>query len=399
MSKDAALFPIHFFDCGIFCEKCVHLRNFRIFSQEKYDKNYGKSEIPPGKPLYCKCDVCGTPVIYATGEFAELQEDPKNGFSKIWGNGSPETGDHIFHPEHGVCTVDGVDRLYGSSPYVTLKNQNDEKIKIQIENPPEESENNLGELYRLLPQDAENARIGDSVYHTKTGLAGKVIGLEFNGMQSVIVKFEDGKIVRCHCEDNVYYLPDDIIRRNAVWRCRDLKFFHNLEISSHSKILNVTCLAPDFKSVRKLNRIISSIPQIRCFIIHVDVRRSRIDSNEIHKELIKNCIYICCCNIQVEDQDIYISGFYSNREIPKNIYRILSKYPVKKITLDIKMRTDMKTIRTINEDSHFIKINKIGKEIHIDGWVGSEKEKRKAKFTAFFCSPSFRIANHLWVIS
>jgi len=393
VSTDASLFPIHFFDCEIFCEICAQLKKFKVFSQKKFDKHYGKSEIPPNKPLFCRCGKCGSTVIYATGEFAELQEEPKTGFSKIWGKGNPETGEQVFHPEHGVCIVDGVDRIYDSL-CITLKNQNDEKIKINIEKSLGE---NSGELYRLFPQDAENARIGDLIYHTETKLAGKVIGLQFNGRQTIIVKFEDEKIAKYPCDDT-YYLTDAVLEQNAIWWCRDLFFLPNLHISSSSKILSVNCIAPNFKSISELDKIISSIPQVRCVILHITVEKLDINLDDVYKKLIKNYIHICDCHIETENQEIYISGFYSNRDVPANIYRILSKYPLKKIILDIKMRTDMKTIKTINESDHFIKISRMGKKVHIDGWVRSEKEKRKAKLKAFFCSFSFRIENHLWVI-
>jgi len=394
VSTDASLFPIHFFDCEIFCEICAQLKKFKVFSQEKYDKNYGKSEIPPNKPLFCRCGKCSSTVIYATGEFAELQENPKADFSKIWELGNPEIGEQVFHPEHGVCTVDGMDRVYDSL-CITLKNQNDEKIKIQVEKP---FAGNSNEFYRLFPQDAENARIGDLIYHTETKLAGKVIGLQFNGRQTIIVEFENEKIAKYHCDDS-YYLTDAVLEKNAAWWCRDLFFLPNLHISSNSKILSINCIAPNYKAICELNKIISSIPQVRCIIAHITVEKLDINLDDVYRKLIRNYIHICDCHIEAENQEIYISGFYSNRDIPANVYRILSKYPLKKIILDIKMRTDMKTIKTINESDHFIKISRMGKKVHIDGWVRSEKEKRKAKLKAFFCSFTFRIENHLWVIS
>jgi hypothetical protein len=62
------------------------------------------------------------------------------------------------------------------------------------------------------------------------------------------------------------------------------------------------------------------------------------------------------------------------------------------------MRPDMKHIKTINEDHRFIKITKIEKDYHIDGWVKTEKEKRKEKLRAFRHTLSFKIQNHLQII-
>ncbi|MDR1830154.1 MAG: hypothetical protein LBQ76_05210 [Candidatus Fibromonas sp.] len=398
MSTEASLFPIHFFDSEIFCQKCAHIRKFKVFSQEKYDKTYGKSEIPPNKPLFCKCEECNDTVIYATNEFLELQEEPTLGLCKIWGMANLETGDMVFHPEYKLCAVDSMNRISGSLPQITLINQKKEKIEIQLESQPV-VEQNANVFYRLFPQNSQNARIGDQIYHTNTERIGKVIGLEFNGGQNIIIKYENGDIEKYHCEKLFYYLTDEVLELNAKWRCRDLPYSQNLQIYSRSKVLYVNCLAPNFNVVSELNKIISSIPQTRCFIMRIILEISNISSTEIYKELIRNGIYICRCNVELKNQDVFITGFYSVRDTPKNIYRALQKFPVKKIDLDIRMHSEIKTIKTINESDCFIKISRIGKNVHIDGWVKSEKEKKKAKLKAFFCSFSLRIENHLWVIS
>jgi hypothetical protein len=397
VSTDASLFPIYFFDCDIFCEKCAKIQKFRIFSQEKYDKNYSKHEIPPNRPLFCKCEECENSIIYATDEFAELYEDPTFGLCKIWGMGNLETGDQVFYPGKGSYSVDGIDRVYGSLPHIILKNQKGEKTEIEVEAPLDE--NGSGELYRLFPQDAENARIGDKIYNTKTKTVGEVIGLEFNGGQTLIVKSKDGKIAKCHCENNVNYLTDEILELNAKWRCRDLKFFPKLNLSSKSKVLSVNCVVPNFKSVCELDKIISSIPQVRCFLKHISVEKARVNSNDIYKELIKNCIYICCCYVKYENQEVNITGFHFTKDIQKKIHRALAKFPIKRIYFDIKMRPDLKIVKTINLSNCFIRISKMGKEVHIDGWVRNEKLKKRAKLYAFLRCFSFRIENHLLIMN
>jgi hypothetical protein len=395
VSKDASLFPIHFFNSEIFCEKCAQLRKFKIFSQEKYDKNYGKNEIPPNKPLYCKCDECEDTVIYATNEFAELQEDPALGFCKIWGMGNLEAGDNVFHPENGICSVDGVNRMHGSLPQIVLKKQGGEKIEVPA---VEGSENNYAELYRLFPQDAENARIGDRIYNTETKEIGRVIGLEFNGGQKIVIEFENKEIAKCLCDSSENYLTDDFLEQNAIWRCKDLDFSQNMQISSNSKVLSVSSKVSNLNSICELDKIISSIPQVRCFIMHFVVVKSDISSSDIYKELVRNYVCICCCQIEFKNQEIHIAGFYYAKDTQKKIYRVLSKFPIKKVILDIKMRSDIKIIKTINESERFIRISKIGRKVHIDGWVATEKEKNSAKFKTFFSTFSFKIENHLWVI-
>jgi len=395
LSKDASLFPIHFFETEIFCEQCAELRKFKVFSQEKYDKNYGKNEIPPNKPLYCKCNECGGTVIYATNEFAELQEDAAYGFCKIWGMGNLEAGDNVFHPEIGICNVDGVNRMHGSVPKIVLKKQDGEKIEVPA---VEGSENNTAEFYRLVPQDASNARIGDSIYNTETKSIGKVIGLEFSDEQRIIVEFEDKEIAKCPCNNSENYLTDTFLEENAKWRCRDLEFFQNMQISSSSKVLSVSCKVLNLNSICELDKIISSIPQIRCFIMHFVVAKLDLNSNDIYKELVRNCIFLCCCRVEFKNQEIQIAGFYYAKDTQKKIYRILSKYPIKKVILDIKMRSDIKVIKTINESERFIRISKIGKVVHIDGWVPTEKEKETVKLKTFFSTFSFNIENHLLVV-
>jgi len=395
LSKDASLFPIHFFNSEIFCEKCAQLRKFKIFSQEKYDKNYGKNEIPPNKPLFCKCDECEETVIYATNEFAELQEYATFGFCKIWGAGSLEPGDNVYHPELGVCFVDGVNRMHGSLPQIVLKKTGGEKVEVPA---AEGSENKSAELYRLIPRDAENARVGDRVYNTETKTTGKVIGLEFSDEQRIVIEFENKEIEKCSCNNSDNYLTDDFLENNAKWRCKDLDFSLSLQILSNSKVLSVSCKVQNLNSIRDLDKIISSIPQVRCFITHFVVAKSDISSNDIYKELVRNCIYLCCCLVEFKNQEIHIAGFYHAKDTQKKIYRILSKFPIKKVILDIKMRSDIKIIKTINESERFIRISKIGKIIHIDGWVPTEKEKNSAKMKTFFSTFSFNIENHLLVL-
>jgi len=396
VSTDASLFPLHFFDCEIFCEKCKHIRKFKIFSQEKYDKNYGKSEIPPNKPLFCKCAVCDSQVIYATNEFAELQDEPAPELCKIWGMGNLEAGDLVFHPKEMLCVVESINKIAGSLPQITLRNQNKETIETLFE---EFTEGEQNSFYRLFPQSAENSRIGDRIYHTETERVGTVIGLEFNGGQAIVIQFETGSIEKCHCEKNAYYLTDDILELNARWRCRDLPYSQNLKINSHSKILSVNCLLPNFSAICELEKVISSIPQARCFIMHVFLKKFDINPNLIYSELLRKCIYLCCCNVEIKNQEAYITGFYNARNVSKSIHNALQKIPIKKIHLDIRMRADIKTIKTINENDRFIKISKMGKEVHIDGWVKSEKEKKKAKLRAFLHSFKFKIENHLRVIN
>jgi hypothetical protein len=395
VSKDASLFPIHFFNSEIFCENCTKLTKFKIFSQEKYDKNYGKNEIPPNKPLYCKCDECENTVIYATNEFAELQEEATFGFCKIWGMGNLEAGDNVFHPEEGICSVDGVNRIHGSLPQIVLKKQSGEKIEVPA---VEGSENNSAELYRLIPQDAENARIGDRIYNTETKGIGRVIGLEFNEEQKIVIEFENKEFTKCPCKNCENYLTDNFLEENAKWRCKDLDFFPNMQISSSSKVLSIGCRVSNLNSICELDKIISSIPQVRCFIMHFVVAKSDMNSNDIYRELVKNCIYLCCCQIEFKNQEILIAGFYYAKDTQKKIYRVLSKFPIKKVILDIKMRSDIKVIKTINESERFIRISKIGKIVHIDGWVATEKEKNSAKLKTFFSTFSFKIENHLLVL-
>jgi len=113
---------------------------------------------------------------------------------------------------------------------------------------------------------------------------------------------------------------------------------------------------------------------------------------------VRNCIFLCCCRVEFKNQEIQIAGFYYAKDTQKKIYRILSKYPIKKVILDIKMRSDIKVIKTINESERFIRISKIGKVVHIDGWVPTEKEKEAVKLKTFFSTFSFNIENHLLVI-
>ncbi|MDR2593422.1 MAG: hypothetical protein LBC87_01445 [Fibromonadaceae bacterium] len=395
MSKDASLFPIHFFNSEIFCEECAQLRKFKIFSQEKYDKNYGKSEIPPNKPLFCKCDECENTVIYATNEFAELQEEPTFGFCKIWGMGNLETGDNVFHPEIGICNVDGINRVHDALPQIVLKQQNGEKIEVPA---VEGTENKSTEFYRLFPQDAENARIGDRIYNTETKIIGKVIGLEFGEEQKIVIEFENKEIEKCPCKSSESYLTDDFLEHNAKWRCKDFDFSLSMQITSSSKVLSVSCRVSNLSSICELEKIISSIPQIRCFIMHFVVAKSEMSSSDIYKELVKNCIYLCCCLVEFKNQEIHIAGFYYAKDTQQKIYRVLSKFPIKKVILDIKMRSDIKVIRTINESERFIRISKIGKIVHIDGWVATEKEKDSVKWRTFFSTFSFNIENHLLVL-
>jgi len=396
VSTDASLFPLHFWDSEIFCEKCEQIRKFKIFSQEKYDKNYSKSEIPLNTPLFCKCTHCENTMICATNEFAELKEDPTFGLCKIWGMGILEAGDWVYHPKEKLCVVDGVNRISGSLPQIVLKNKKNKKMEIQLESLPS-GDHNI--FYRLLPQDAPQALIGDNVYHTETKQIGIVAGLKFNGGQTIIIKLEDGTIERCHCEKESHYLTDEFVEKNVKWRCKDLSYSHNLQINSHSKVLYVNCLLPNFNAVCELEKIIYSIPQARCFIMHVIMEETDLRSEDLYKELLRKDIYICCNRIEFKNSEAYIAGFCKDRDTPQKIHKALQKFPIKKINLDIKMRPDIKNIKTINENDKFIKISKIGKKVHIDGWVKSEKEKKKANLKAFFSCFNFNIENHIWVIN
>ena len=400
MSTDASLFPIHFFDCNIFCTRCVQVKKFKIFSQEKYDKNYDKNRIPPHKPLFCKCEDCGGTVIYATNEFSELQEEPTLELCKIWGKGSLGAGDRVFHPTEKLCMIENVNRIYGTTmPQITLRKHNNEKIDVQVDFKEIFNESSTDVFYRLFPQNGESARIGEKIYHTEMDRTGDVIGLEFNEGQKIIVKFDNGDIEKCICKSSAKYLTDKLLVLNAQWRCRDFPYLRNLRIYSRAKVLNISCSLQNFNSINELDKIISSVPQARCSIMHVVVEKSALNSNDIYKELLKNNIHICCCHVEHRNQEVYITGFYSAKDTPKNIHRALSKFSIKKINLDIKIRPSIKIIKTINEDNRFVRISKMEKKYHIDGWVKSEKEKRKAILKAFFYSFSFRIENHLLVIT
>jgi hypothetical protein len=398
VSTDASLFPIYFFDCELFCEKCAQLKKFKIFSQKKYDKNYGKSEIPPNIPLFCKCVICGSTVMYATNEFAELQEEPTLGLCKIWGMSDLTAGDMVFHPTEKLCTVESINRIFGSLPQITLVNENKEKVEVQLDaQKPEEENTNV--FYRLFPQNFEDVRVGDQIYNTETKLTGIVVGLKFNGGEIIIIKFENGAIEKAIYKKKFHYLTDNILELNAKWRCRDLSFSQNLQIRSIAKVLHVNCIVSNFNSVCELDKIISSIPQVRCSIMHVILDKADIDPNYIYKELLNKCVCICNCNIELKSQEAYITGFYHTKDTMKNIYRTLRKFPIKKINIGLSMRSDMKIIKTINANNYFIRISKMGKDVHIDGWVRSEKEKKRAKWLAFFYSLSFKIENHLWIIN
>ncbi|MDR2580810.1 MAG: hypothetical protein LBC85_07440 [Fibromonadaceae bacterium] len=401
MSTDASLFPVPFFECNIFCEKCLEVKKFKVFSQETYNKVYNKNEIPPNKPLFCKCEECSNTVIYATNEFAELQENANLGLCKIWGTGNLEAGDFVFLENENLCIVESVNRVRDSLPQATLRNRNKEKIEIEIDF--RETDESSNKLYRLIPQDALNARIGDLIYHTEEKLSGEVTGLEFNGGQRLVVKFENNDIVKINVENDIHYLTDNTLEQNAMWRCKNLPYFQNVQVNSNSKILTINCTLPNLKAIYELEEIVSTIPQARCFIMHIAMENSKINSNDIYKELVKNCLYICNCRVEYKNQSVFITGFYSDANIPENIHKILLKFPIKKINLSLKKRSDIKNCKTINTSDAFIRISKIGNETHIDGWVKNEKEKSKAKWKAikstFFSSFSFKVEDHLLIIS
>ena len=396
MSTDASLFSLHFWDAEIFCENCQLIRKFKIFSQEKYDKHYGKRDIPPHKPLYCKCIACDGWMIYATDEFAELQEEPTLGLCKIWGIGPLEAGDLVYHPEEKLCTVEAVNRVSGALPQITLKNKKDEKHEIQLEALHDE-EHNL--FYRLFPENAADARIGDHIYNTETQIVGTVVGLEFNGRPTLVIKFESGFVDRCHCEKNAHYMTDKMLELNAKWRCKDLPYSQNLQINSRAKVLFISCLVPNFNAACELEKIIASIPQTRCSLIHVVLEKANILASEIYRELLKKFIYICCCKVEIENQEVYIAGIYNSKETPKNIHYALQKFPFKKINLNLRMRSDAKIIKILEEKDWFIRISKVGKDVHMDGWVRTEKQRKRAKWIAFFYTFKLKVENHLWVIN
>lgn len=398
MSKDAALFSIHFFDCDIFCEQCGHVRNFKIFSQEPYNKTYGKSDIPPNKPLYCKCEACEYVLIYSTNEFAELKEDATFGLCKIWGKGNLSAGDQVFLEKENICTVSRVNEVSNSLPQVMLKKQNGESIELQADF-FENSGSSLNSLYRIVPQDVQNTCLGDAIYHTETKLTGRTVGLEFGELQSIVVELENGEVVKIKNESEAHYLTDETLRLNAMWRCRDLPYVHNVQIVSSAKVLHVNCVLPNLKAAHELESIISSIPQIRCFIIHTAMEDSDANSKTMYKELLKNCVNICNCRIECKNQEVFISGFYSSPDVPENVHKALLKFPIKKIDLsELKKRSDIKTCKTINQRDCFIRISKIGKDTHIDGWIPREKERGKAKLAAFLCTYSFKMQDNLQVI-
>jgi len=130
-------------------------------------------------------------------------------------------------------------------PQITLRNENYEKIDVQVDFKEifNENENNADVFYRLFPQDGDNARIGEKIYHTEKGQVGEVIGLEFNGGQKIIIKFENGNIEKCLCKSNIKYLTDNLLVLNTQWRCRDYPYFQNLRIYSRAKVLNVVVLS------------------------------------------------------------------------------------------------------------------------------------------------------------
>ncbi|MDR3000857.1 MAG: hypothetical protein LBU89_06290 [Fibromonadaceae bacterium] len=396
MSNEALLFPTYFFEGELFCRICAQIRKFEISSQEKYDKHYGKCDIPPNKPLFCQCVECDSTVIYATHEFAELQEEPMLGLCKIWGMANLEAGDAVFHPTEGLCTVESVNRFSNSLPEITLRDKNKKKIEAKLDIQTQ-SKNN--DFYRIFPQNAASARIGDQIYHTETKLFGKVVGLEFNGEQAIFVKFDDGKIERCCFEKDRHYLTDVVLEQSAKWRCKDLSFSQSLQIHSREKILYVKCLVANFATVCELEKVITSIPQARCFVMHVFLEKTNVGSNDVYKELTKKGICLCNGRVELRDWEAHITGFSSNKDIPESIHKALQKFPIKKIILKIRKRSDIKTIKTINEKDCFIKMSKMGRYIYIDGWVKSESEKKNANFTAFFSSFSFRIKNNLLVIN
>jgi hypothetical protein len=381
----------------MFCEICVQNRTFKVFSQKIYNKTYGKNEIPPNTPLFCRCEICGETMVYATHEFAELQEEPMFGLCKIWGKASLEVGDLVFLEKEKLCSVDSINRVAGALPQVTLIKPDKEKFDISVDFRGT-AEIGPEKLYRLIPQDAQNARIGDFVYHTRLKQTGKTIGLEFNGSQRIIVEFDNEEISIVNVENSVHYLTDKILGLNTTWRCKDLPYFQNVQIFSESKVLHVDCTLPSLKAVRELEGIISSIPQVRCSIMHTIVKNTNMDTNDLYMELIRNCVNICNCRIEFKNQEVFISGFYSDKTVPDSVYKTLSRYPIRKINLDLKKRFDIKNCKTINNADSFIRISKMGKETHIDGWVENEKQKKRAKFKAFFYGLSFKIENHLLVM-
>jgi hypothetical protein len=133
--------------------------------------------------------------------------------------------------------------------------------------------------------------------------------------------------------------------------------------------------------------------------MHVAMEESKVNPNDIYKELVKNCLYICNCQVEYKNQSVFITGFYSDKDIPETLHKTLLKFPIKKINLGLKKRSDIKNCKTINTGNTFIRISKIGEETHIDGWVKNEKEKKRAKIRAIISSFSLKIKNHLLVIN
>ncbi|GHV11005.1 hypothetical protein AGMMS49938_00960 [Fibrobacterales bacterium] len=412
----AQYFPIYFFDCDIYCERCRAVQKFKIFSQVEYDK-HDLNKILPAKPLYCKCDKCENFTIYTTDEFAELQEQDyaKNSLCKIWGLSNLETGDRVWHSEYGIGRVENIFNNKGNTSYslsfLSLENQtippqsfNDDKL--------------TSIFYRIIPQNIANAKIGENAYHTEQKCEGKIVGLSFGEKNNIIAKFGNEILTIENTEEN--FLSNEAIEKNAKWRCENLPFFEDLEINTISQILSVQGKVPNLKAACNLETIINSVPHIRSSILLLDIQESTDENKvisddlltssseptkiiitknnlELYKLLIKNEIHIYNCKIQFAPQEIFITGFYCDKSIPERIYTVLGNLPIKSLKLDLKFRSEIKILKTSLKNGNFVRIVSSGETILIDGWVKTSKQKSFATIEAILRSLKFNVKNNLYI--
>jgi osmotically-inducible protein OsmY len=275
------------------------------------------------------------------------------------------------------------------------------------------------QTYLLFPEQADQAKIGNWIWHLHRKEAGQVVGITHGSKSQIVIQFKDGEYLITTL--NRRAIPsDNEIKESLEFVISELQSDENVKL--HVKIKNgIAYLGGQVTHLLKkesLHQFLAKTPGTLAVINHINVVPPHtVSDSEIRSaiELILNhnrhLSQVLNARIEVNKGNVIINGYISNSKLRQNISNQLTSINgVRNLDLLLRVKDELnpeqknilKQIEKSLGNTPALKISNLhlhhdGQFLTIEGEVSSLIQKNLAKLVAAWGYRNLNIHNNLKV--
>lgn len=399
----------------LFCPKCSKVTHHSLWSDHPLDFTHEEREKDC---IIASCSSCVDEQVVFLKDLAWMWTETNKLSCKIIGLSRLVLGDRVLFPyknEPGeIITRESIGEI---ERFGILFSTGEECSYEQTK--PEISGKSSLQTYLLFPQQADQAKIGNWIWHLYRKEIGRVVGITHGNKSQIVIQLEDGEYLITPLY-NRSTPSDNEIKESLESVISELQSDENVKL--HVKIRNgIAYLGGQVTHLlekESLHQFIAKTPGTLAVINHINVVPPHtVSDSEIHSaiELILNhnrhLSQVLRARIEVNKGNVIIKGYISNSKLRQNISnQITSINGVRNLDLLLRVKDELNPEQKsiINQiekslgNTPALKISNLhlhhdGQFLTIEGEVSSLIQKNLAKLVAAWGYRNLNIHNNLKV--